>query len=193
MSVLRTRPFQGIKWTIMEIDKITYEDLSLFSHEEEYSIFHKLDFTRTTGGKDLLLEYFNEPFSKLESILETQRVLALLLDRMDQWPVAISTGTVMVMERFYETQVDDIPQAYNLPAALMYKVFHAPDFSIVRYSVNHFADFVRGISQLIELLDTPDCPRLLGDLLEKARRQLDQDVLQSLGKLKPGVKLNPVQ
>jgi DNA mismatch repair ATPase MutS len=183
----------GTKRITMEIDKITYEDLSLFSHEEEYSIFHKLDFTRTTGGKDLLLEYFNRPFSTLDPILETQQVLALLLKKMDQWPSSISNGTVMVMERFYETAVDDIPQAHNLPAALMYKVFHAPDYSIVRYSVAHFADFVRGMSQLIDLLNTADCPRLLGDLLEKARRQLDQDVLQSLAKLKPGVKLNPVQ
>jgi DNA mismatch repair ATPase MutS len=177
----------------MEIDKITYEDLSLFSREEEYSIFHKLDFTRTTGGRDLLLEYFNSPFSKLEPILETQRVLTLILEKMDQWPSSISNGTVMVIERFYETAVDDIPQGHNLPAALTYKVFHAPDYSIVRYSVTHFADFLRGMSQLIELLDTPDCPRLLHDLLEKARKLLDQETLQSLGKLKPGVKLSPVQ
>ena len=40
----------------MEIDNITYEDLSLFNKEEEFSIFHKLDFTRTRGGKDTLLE-----------------------------------------------------------------------------------------------------------------------------------------
>src|ERR1700753_1342278 len=102
----------------MEIDNITYEDLSLFSHEEEYSIFHKLDFTRTTNGKDLLLDYFNHPFGKLESILGTQQVLTRLLEKMDQWPSAISNGTIMVMERFYETALDDIPQAHNLPAAL---------------------------------------------------------------------------
>jgi len=183
----------GIKRITMEIDKITYEDLSLFSHEEEYSIFHKLDFTRTTGGKDLLLEYFNHPFSTLHPILETQRVLALLSEKIDQWPSSISNGTLMVIERFYETAVDDIPQAHNLPAALMYKVFHAPDYSIVRYSVTHFADFLRGMNQLIALLDTPNCPRLLSDLLKKAREQLNQDILQSLVKLKPGVKLNPVQ
>src|SRR6201991_2670246 len=174
----------------MEIDKITYEDLSLFSHEEEYSIFHKLDFTCTTGGKDLLLEYFNQPFSKLESIYATQQVLSLFLEKMDRWPSSISNGTIMVMERFYETAIDDIPQSHNLPAALTYKVFHAPDYSIVRYSVTHFADFVRGMSQLIGLLYTPDCPRLLSDLLEKARGLLSQEALQSLAKLKPGVKLN---
>jgi len=177
----------------MEIDKTTYEDLSLFSHEEEFSIFHKLDFTRTTGGKDLLLDYFNRPFSKLESILATQKILSLILDKMDQWPSSISNGTVMVMERFYETAIDEIPQAHNLPAALSYKIFHAPDYSMVRYSVGHFADFVRGMSQLVNLLETPDCPPLLGELLQRARKQLEQDVLQALGKLQAGVKLNPIQ
>ena len=177
----------------MEIDTTTYEDLSLFSHEEEYSIFHKLDFTRTTNGKDLLLEYFNQPFSKLEPILETQRVLTLIAARIDQWPSSISNGTIMVMERFYETAVDDIPQAHNLPAALAYKIFHAPDYAMVRYSVTHFADFVRGMNQLIGLLDQPGCPRLLGDLLQKARQQLDQDILRGLAKLEPGVKPNPIQ
>jgi len=82
----------GTKRIIMEIDKITYEDLSLFSHEEEYSIFHKLDFTRTTGGKDLLLDYFNRPFSTLDPILETQRVLALMLKKLDQWPSPSAMG-----------------------------------------------------------------------------------------------------
>src|SRR6202012_4858186 len=107
---------------IMEIDNITYEDLSLFSHEEEFSIFHKLNFTRTTGGKDLLLEYFNRPFGNLESIYATQRIVALMLEKMDQWPVSLSNGTIMVMERFYETALDEIPQAQNLPAALSYKL-----------------------------------------------------------------------
>ncbi|MBS1605171.1 MAG: DNA mismatch repair protein MutS [Bacteroidetes bacterium] len=177
----------------MEIDKTTYEDLSLFSHEEEYSIFHKLDFTRTTGGRDLLLEFFDRPFSKLEPILETQRVLTLIGEKMDQWPSSISNGTIMVMERFYETALDDIPEAHNLPAALAYKIFHAPDYSMVRYSVTHFADFVRGMNQLIALLDQPGCPRLLADLLQKARKQLDQEVLHGLARLEQGVKPNPIQ
>ena len=155
---------------IMEIDNITYEDLSLFSHEEEFSIFHKLNFTRTTGGKDLLLEYFNRPFGNLESIYATQRIVALMLEKMDQWPVSVSNGTIMVMERFYETALDEIPQAQNLPAALSYKLFHAPDYSLLRYSVGHFADFIRGMNQLVALLTVPGCPALLGDLLQLDER-----------------------
>ncbi len=104
----------------MEIDNITYEDLSLFSHEEEFSIFHKLDFTRTRGGKDCLLDNFNHPFNQLESIHATQQVLTLILGKIELWPGAISNGTIMVLQRFYETAIDDIPHGANLPAALAY-------------------------------------------------------------------------
>jgi DNA mismatch repair protein MutS len=177
----------------MEIDNITYEDLSLFSRQEEFSIFHKLDFTRTKAGRDLLLGQFSQPLNNLDEILATQRILALMQEKLDHWPVSISNGTIMVMDKFYETPVDDIPQALNLPAALSYKWFHAADYAMVRYSVGHFADFVRGMDQLILLLDVQDCPPLLGEMLERARRLLDQDVLQAMAKTRPGTVFNPIQ
>ncbi len=177
----------------MEIDNITYEDLSLFSREEDFSIFHKLDFTRTRGGKDTLLEYFNRPFSKLETIYETQQVLQLMGSKLDQWPSAISNGTIMVMERFYETQIDTLPRAASMPNAIAYKLLHGPDFSMVRYSIGHFADFVRGMNQLIGLLLTENCPPLLSNLLKKAQQQLAQPLLNALAKKDPAVKFTPVE
>ena len=35
---------------LMETDKTTLNDLSIFNHDEEFSIFNKLNFTRTVGG-----------------------------------------------------------------------------------------------------------------------------------------------
>ena len=177
----------------MEIDYTTYEDLSLFSRQEEFSVFHKLNFTRTQAGRDLLQECFNHPLNKLEDIHATQQILQLMLEKLDQWPVSISNGTIMVMDKFYETAIDDIPQAFNIPAALSYKLFHSADYAMVRYTVGHFADFVRGMDQLVRLLDVPDSPRLLRDLLDRAKRLLDQEVLQAMAKTAPGVKLNPIQ
>jgi DNA mismatch repair protein MutS len=178
---------------IMEIDNITYEDLSLFSHQEEFSIFHKLDFTRTRGGKDQLLEYFNRPFSNLASIHATQQILSLIGQKAEQWPASISNGTIMVMERFYETALDELPHAADLPRALAYKIFHAPDYSMVRYSVGHFADFVRGMNRMIEMLDGPQTPPMLGELLKRSRLLLDHEVLHSLAKTPQGLRFNPVQ
>ncbi|HEX4851604.1 MAG TPA: DNA mismatch repair protein MutS, partial [Puia sp.] len=66
----------------MQIDKITYEDLSVFNQEEESSIFYKLNFTRTIGGKDRLLQLFNNPFSNLKSITETQKIISLIIENI---------------------------------------------------------------------------------------------------------------
>jgi DNA mismatch repair protein MutS len=178
---------------IMEIDNTTYEDLALFSRHEEYSLFHKLNFTRTQSGRDLLLELFNNPLGKLEDIHATQLVLRLILEKVDQWPVSISNGTIMVMEKFYETAVDDIPAAHNLTAALGYKLFHSADYAMVRYSVGHFLDFVKGMDQMVKLLDVPDSPRLLSEMLGRARRLLDQEVVQAMIRTAPGIKMNPIQ
>jgi len=177
----------------MEIDNTTYEDLSLFSRHEEYSLFHKLNFTRTQSGRDLLQELFTNPLDKLEDIHATQRILGRILEILDQWPTTISNGTIMVMDKFYETAIDDIPAAHNLPAALGYKFFHTADYAMVRYSVGHFVDFVRGMNQLVTLLDAPDNPRLFSEPLERARRLLDQEVLQVMAKTAPGTKLSPIQ
>ena len=114
-----------------------------------------------------------------------------MLEKMDEWPVSISNGTIMVMERFYETAIDDIPHGQNLPAALAYKFFHATDYALVRYSVGHFADFIRGMNQLVVMLDAPGIPPMLGELLGRTRRLLDQDVLHQL--MKTESKLNPIQ
>jgi DNA mismatch repair protein MutS len=169
----------------MQIDKTTYDDLSLFEHEEEYSIFHKLNFTRTRGGRDWLLEYFNNPFSDLKRITETQKILSLILQHEAEWPLSISNGTIMVMEKLYETALDEIPPYANLINATTFKLFHGPDYSILKYSVGHFADFIRGINKLVTLLDIPECPKLLSSSLDRIKFLLSHETARSLNDIKP--------
>jgi DNA mismatch repair ATPase MutS len=84
----------------MQIDNTTYKDLLLFSNDEEYSIFHRLDFTRTIGGKARLASIFTEPFSEIRKILQVQAIIRLILAKENEWPLQITNGTVMVMEKF---------------------------------------------------------------------------------------------
>jgi len=177
----------------MEIDQTTYADLSLFNHTEEYSIFHKLNFARTTGGQERLLQNFNQPFNDARRIKETQQILSLIISHADEWPADITNGTIMVMEKFYETPIDEIPISTHLPAAIIYKLFHGPDYAMVRYSIGHFADFIRGMQRLIGLFDRPGCPVMLRDQLQHAGRLLDRDTIRSLAQTQPGVKYKPAQ
>ena len=50
----------------MVIDSQSFNDISIFHTEEEFSIFHKLNFTRTIGGKEWLRKFFSEPHNDIE-------------------------------------------------------------------------------------------------------------------------------
>src|SRR6476660_7634228 len=108
----------------MEVDVTSYNDLSVFHSEEEFSIFHKLNFAKTEEGKDWLYRFFKNPFSDAKLIVETQNIVRGILDKESEWPTSISNGTIMVITRFYESSLDPIPASPNLMEAVSYKIFH---------------------------------------------------------------------
>ena len=81
----------------METDKITLYDLAIFQKEEEISVFHKLNFTRTSGGQDKFRDCFKKSLHDLPSIRNVQQTLRLLLDKKEAWPLSIGNGTIMVI------------------------------------------------------------------------------------------------
>ncbi|MBE7173371.1 MAG: DNA mismatch repair protein MutS [Williamsia sp.] len=177
----------------MDIDKVTFNDLSIFNPEEEYSIFHKLNFTRTRGGRDWLVRFFSEPFDDVKRIVDTQQILQSILRKEDEWPQSISNGTIMVMERFYDTPLDTIPSSDDMLSAYTYRILHAPDFSLIRYSIGHFADFVRGFRQLISMFSDDDTPAFLKQYIKRADSLLRNDVVLRLGNTKPGARFKAPQ
>lgn len=177
----------------MQLDNTTFNDLSIFHQEEEYSIFHHLNFTQTLGGKQWLIKFFSEPFSDTKRIAGIQELLKCIVAAEARWPSIISNGTIMVLERFYESPVDTIPSSANLPNALLYKALHGPDFSLVRYSVGHFADFINGFRQLVDLLDNERTPKLLLTYIQRAAQLLKTDIAVELGQTGRATKYNAVQ
>lgn len=163
----------------MELDNTTYNDLSVFQHEEESSIFHRLCFTRTSQGREWLLKYFSNPFSDLRHILDTQQIIKSILSNIDQWPNEISNGTLMVIEKFYDSNVETMPNA-DIVHAFSYKFFNAGDFSLVRYSISHFSDFLKGMHQLVQLLNNDQAPLMIRTLLRRAADLMNKPELIEL-------------
>ncbi len=153
----------------MEIDKTTLSDLSIFNSGEEFSIFEKLDLTRTIGGREKLKQMFSRSLSSIEAIRDTQRTLQVIRDKAGEWPSIISNGSIMIIHKFYESSVDQIPSNPSAGAAYAYKLFHAPDFSLVKYSTGHAFDFIRGMQHLVVLFLQEGCPPPLKKLLQRAR------------------------
>src|SRR5215218_6316557 len=114
----------------MQIDKITFNDISIFHPEEESSIFHKLNFTKTVGGKEWLHRFFTEPHHDLKRILGTQNIIKTLLNRLEEWPAEITNGTILMMDKFLDYNLDPIPQNINTVNSYSYKLLHNADYSM---------------------------------------------------------------
>ena len=97
----------------MQTDKTTLNDLSIFNHEEEFSVFNKLNLTRTVGGREKLRQIFGKSLSDIESIKNVQKTLQLILAKESQWPLTISNGSVMMIHKFYESSIDQPSRASN--------------------------------------------------------------------------------
>ncbi|HRE50100.1 MAG TPA: DNA mismatch repair protein MutS [Flavitalea sp.] len=177
----------------MEIDNTTYRDLSIFHSEEEYSLFNKLNLTRTAEGKEWLLRLFRAPFSDARRIRETQSVIRLILEKMPEWPDSISNGTLMVIAKFYNSGLGGIPSGKDRFTAFQYKLFHNPDFSLLRYSLTHFADFLRGMQQLVILFDADDTPQVLQSLTLRAKELIGKGIAGDLAARKKEAPFSPVE
>ena len=174
----------------MQIDNISFNDISIFHPEEEFSIFHKLNFTRTSGGKEWLRKFFSEPHSDLKRIIGTQKVLRTLMEHIKDWPDDITNGTLLVMNQFMDYALDPISERSNSFNSILYKWLHSEDYSMVKYSIPHFADFFRGIKSITSLLDAPDLPSNVSLYIDRINQVLKQEPLQLLSQTEKGTKFS---
>ncbi len=177
----------------MQTDNVTLSDLSIFHPDEASSVFHKLDYTQTTGGREWLRRFFCHPLSDIAKIGEIQQVLICISGKATAWPSSISNGTIMVIEKFYESPIDSLPDTPNLVNALSYKFFHAPDYSLVRYTVGHFGDFIRGFLSLAELFDNDDTPPTMRLYIQRAHSLVKHESLLALAATGKTGALTPLQ
>ena len=177
----------------MEIDKTTLADLVIFDREEEFSVFNKINFTVTSRGKEQLRKNISSPLPNIESINNVQQTLLFILRKKENWPAIISNGTLMVVERFYESNLNPIPAKPNALAAFSYKIFSSHDFSLVKYSVRHSFDFIKGMKQAVAFFLQEETPQPLKKQLEDAKRILDKDALNIVSENKNASDLLPPQ
>jgi DNA mismatch repair protein MutS len=164
----------------MQADKTTLNDLSIFHRDEEQSIFHHLNFTTTIGGREYFRQMLSSPFSDINKIKETQRILHLIRTKQAEWPHIITNGTVMVIEKFFETAVADIPRDPNPLTALSFRFLNASDYSLIKYSVRHFLDFAKGMLQLVEVFNAEDNPPLLRTLTERMSMLISKPLFKKM-------------
>ncbi|MBX2931164.1 MAG: DNA mismatch repair protein MutS [Chitinophagaceae bacterium] len=136
----------------MQIDKTTLSDLSIFNTDESLSVFHFLNHTTTIRGKKYLHHILSSPLTTIDAIRDTQNTIQQLQLLQPRWKHSITNGTLMVLEKFYETAVNDYPEHANNINSFLYKLFSKADFSLTKYSVTHCITFIKGMKQIQALL-----------------------------------------
>ena len=174
----------------MQIDKTSFSDISIVHPEEEFSIFHKLNFTRTAGGKEWLRRFFTEPFNDLKKIRGTQRLIRTLMEHVNDWPNDITNGTVLMIHKFLDYALDPISENQNSLSNISYKWLHSEDYSMVKYSMTHFADFYRGLFKIADLLGEIDLPPAIKLYTDRISRILKEEPIQKLASTRPGQKFS---
>jgi len=161
----------------MEIDKTTLTDLAIINTADEFSVFSKLNLCQTTGGRERLYENFTQPLQSIEAIRGVQQTLQTILQKLPVWPREISNGSVMMIEKFYLSTIDEIPAHPSSVTAYSYKIFHNPDYSLVTYSVGHAFDFIKGMQLLVGHFLSADSPAPLQRALKAAQQIINKQQL----------------
>ncbi len=136
----------------MQVDKTTLNDLSIFNNDENQSIFHFLNHTQTNEGRNYLYQLLSKPLATIETIEDTQTTIQQLQTQLNNWPKKITNGTIMVLEKFYETPFSNFSARPSFLDAAFFKVLNSVDYSLIKYSVTHFIQFTKGMQQIQLLL-----------------------------------------
>lgn len=164
----------------MEIDITTLNDLNIFGKEDNYSLFEKINFAKTSDGEIQLQQNLSKPFSTLAEISGIQLTLKAILKYADHWPLQISNGTILMVEKFYDSNIDTIPENPSAYQTYIYKLLHSPDFSLLKYSVSHFFDLIKGLNNIYELLFEENNALPLQQLLLELNDLLSKENCKSL-------------
>lgn len=144
----------------MLADKTTLTDLSIFESDEELSIFHHLNHTHTNQGKEFLRYILNHPLPTVDAITDIQQLIKHLQLISSQLPTTITNGTLMVIEKFYDTPIDSYPKSNSFVESFIYTILNKDDYSISKYSLEHIIVFIKGMAQLSSLLQSTNSTTL---------------------------------
>jgi DNA mismatch repair ATPase MutS len=177
----------------MDIDKTTLADLLMFESGEDMSIFSKLDLCSTAHGSEQLKINFSTPLKTLDEIVAVQQTLKLFIKKLPLWSTQISNGTVMVVEKFFDSRISPIPARASSFEAYSYKLLHGPDYALVTYSAKHCFDFLKGFRHLLNIFAGEDIPAPLQKILTAIEKVIHKPQFSILEKYKTADEMSKSQ
>jgi DNA mismatch repair ATPase MutS len=138
----------------MQVDKITLQDIGLFDNGEHIGLASHLNFCKTNGGKIYLDNYLHQPLGSLVLIEQRQRAIQAFIQNIALVDaMKISNGTCLIIEKFFETSFKTIPIQISHTGAYWYQFWNKPDYSLLKYSVEHLIIFIQNLKDWVVLFE----------------------------------------
>ena len=174
----------------MEIDKTTLNDLNIFNGENNLSLFGKINFTTTTNGENQLKLFLSTPLKSIEEIKSVQDTIKYIIPFVNSWPTEISNGTIKVIERFYDSNLNAIPERVSFYHAKLFSFLQKSDYSLLKFSVNHCFDFIKGLKSIVHLLSNSETPIVLKNVLADIEKLTTKKAIEIIDKTENANQLN---
>jgi DNA mismatch repair ATPase MutS len=169
-----------IKIITVQIDPTTLHDLSFLQGARP--VFALINRCTTQAGTERLRNMVRMPPATFTQLKEQQDAVRFWMDHLAGWTNIISNGTIVMIEKFYETAdvALEKPNAFSLLMnAFMQKAFNKNAYSFVRFSIAHLIDFFKGCQALTGLLEQHP-PQVIKENLEALETALKQPLVQLL-------------
>jgi hypothetical protein len=112
---------------------------------------------------------------------------------LEEWPTEITNGTVIMMDKFLDYNLDPISESQNVLNNLTYQLLHSADYSMVKFSMKHFADFFRGFKKIITLFFVAELPVQIQFYIERIERAFQDESLRKLADIPADARLTLAQ
>jgi DNA mismatch repair ATPase MutS len=150
----------------METDASTLQDLSIIHPDDAQSILKKIDYCRTEGGRKKFLHLITHPHKTIRQIRETEEVLKAISSFATFWPEQITNGTIQMIDQFYAYPLGNVPKI-SVVAVQLYRLINRNEYAMLRFSLNHYCDFLKGMKELADLLKKKQEHIILKNLSEE--------------------------
>jgi DNA mismatch repair protein MutS len=164
-------------------DKTTLKDLSIFPADGTDGVFALIDRTTTFAGRDTLRQYVHQAPSTVAQLIAVQDTVKYWARNAHQWPTAVSNGTIVMLEQFFEAaDQTTIPPAglSLLLGSTLQKLLNKRAYYAARFTVGHLADFLKGCQQLTTLLSDSTLPPLLAQELQTITQLLQHRLAEPI-------------
>lgn len=167
----------------MRNDSITFKDLSVFPSGANEGIIGLVDRTTTSEGKEMLYNHFKKPPETYQELAQLQDCIKWWAANLQHWPGIITNGTLVMLEKFFES-ADNISTPPSGLAAFLgeafQKTFNKGEYFFTQFSVSHIADFLNGCRALAALARQSNLPSLLQKQLTAIDDELQHPLTDEL-------------